>query len=200
MVDNLAPNAHVTIWNRLEKRKIAGNAAPLRRNLAAYLAKHKDCEVYNSQDVKAGQKPRKAIKKRRRAPAQPCHLEQSGVDMRGLKVSYVNEPGCEECRVRYSQDEYCEPCHSLTRKFFTVCLSYACRMKRFGVNGSLHPSLEGVLDHESTKRDFEFHGLSDIDTAMDSVDDAELLSSIDVDHVSNLPAISLQFESTVDVF
>lgn len=41
----------VPVWDREKKRKLAGMAAPLERNLAQYLREHPICEVYDNQDL-----------------------------------------------------------------------------------------------------------------------------------------------------
>lgn len=40
----------ISVWHRIKKRKIVGNAAPLRRNLAKYIETHEQCEIYVGQE------------------------------------------------------------------------------------------------------------------------------------------------------
>lgn len=40
----------VTIWNKRDQRKLSGNSAPFRKNLAQYCRKHPDWEEYRGQD------------------------------------------------------------------------------------------------------------------------------------------------------
>ena len=56
-----ASEARVTLWNNATKRKIAGKAAPMQRNLDDYLRKHPECELYSGQDKLLSPEEKKAI-------------------------------------------------------------------------------------------------------------------------------------------
>jgi hypothetical protein len=50
-MENQQTNKRVSLWNTVYNRRICGNSAPMFSNLAKYLAKHPECEVYCGQDV-----------------------------------------------------------------------------------------------------------------------------------------------------
>lgn len=124
--DDDGMSAHVTIWNRRERRKIAGNAAPLRRNVARYLSEHPDCEEYLGQDRKPGSKPKKTIKRRR--PAAPVLVYATAA----AAAAHASGRAVYEVRANTS---------SVAK---TPCYDYrACRQNRCGIHAPLHPALRG---------------------------------------------------------
>jgi len=50
----IAEQNRISIWNKLEQRRISGTAAPSQKNLAEYLAKRPHCEVYAGQNQPPG--------------------------------------------------------------------------------------------------------------------------------------------------
>lgn len=62
------PEQRVTIWNRVEQRKLSGNSAPFRKNLGEYIRKHPEWELYAGQD-KEGYVPGANFVPPQRAPS-----------------------------------------------------------------------------------------------------------------------------------
>jgi len=57
------PQKRVTLWHKVEKRKVVGNAAPLERNVAKYLAKHPEYEVYDANGHEREKDVQRAVEK-----------------------------------------------------------------------------------------------------------------------------------------
>lgn len=60
---SVPPQKRVTLWHRFEKRKVVGNAAPLERNVAKYLAKHPEYEVYDANGHEREKDVQRAVEK-----------------------------------------------------------------------------------------------------------------------------------------
>ena len=54
---NREAKQHITVWHKTEKRKVAGSAAPLLRNVHKYLQQNDQYELYTDQDKVNGRRP-----------------------------------------------------------------------------------------------------------------------------------------------
>lgn len=116
----LVKEARVTIWNKNERRKVSGNAAPLERNIEEYLQKHPDCEVYDGQDkgfVRVKSKQKAATAKPlpgliRGSPPAPFTtawediLAHFGSDVYGAAESHVNSDATRDCEGTMACDDF----------------------------------------------------------------------------------------------
>ena len=55
----------VTLWHKVQKRKVVGNAAPLEKNVHTYLAKHPEYEIYDAHGHEKEKDIQRAVEKRR---------------------------------------------------------------------------------------------------------------------------------------
>jgi len=53
----------VTLWHKVQKRKVVGNAAPLERNVQAYLEKHPEYEIYDPNGELSARDVRRSVEK-----------------------------------------------------------------------------------------------------------------------------------------
>eukprot|EP00658_Telonema_sp_P-2_P008171 TRINITY_DN13066_c0_g1_i4.p2 TRINITY_DN13066_c0_g1~~TRINITY_DN13066_c0_g1_i4.p2 ORF type:complete len:288 (-),score=50.65 TRINITY_DN13066_c0_g1_i4:41-904(-) len=79
-VHELGDGSRVKVWNSRLKRKLAGTAAPLRRNLEGYLQSHPDCELYHGQDIPAVKDKPPEPDPTTAQPAQPAQPAQIDLD------------------------------------------------------------------------------------------------------------------------
>lgn len=214
------PNAHVGIWNRREKRKIAGNAAPLRRNLDRYFSSHPDCEVYTNQGKPPGWKPKKKIARRNRmvktmlaevkrraglalAEAQRQARAGSSTQKKTVNTAQAGSGNgyCSSCW----KTEYKQANGASAQRLREYCGSYKCRMLRCGVDGKLHPYLVGhVSPPVGVRSEFELAEVSPsavseyndlFDTAGKEIF-ARFVHNDDL-HVDSLPSLPRSFEEIV---
>ena len=143
------PDTHITVWNKIEKRKLAGNAAPLRKNLQTYLQNNPQFEVYRGQNLPPGQAfKKKAIRKKARdkvtqevnhiAGRYLSGLVDNGVDTNAIQIDFYDITKlCEQCFEENDDVEYCVECHVLTIQKRYHCKDIFCLLRRKDMNGNL---------------------------------------------------------------
>jgi len=91
----IAEQNRIPIWNKLEQRKISGNAAPSEKNLAEYLRNRPHCEVYAGQDKPPGTwtKPESTpARARAKAKASPPAQQSTPAPESSSKQSHTKTP------------------------------------------------------------------------------------------------------------
>lgn len=116
------PDAHVAVWNKQEKRKISGRAAPKRCNLEAYLKRQPHLELYTGQQEEIGIKKKKRIpmfqRRWRAVEAQfltslaPDHIEKRCCSSSTLHI--IIQSHCSRCNVTSIQCR--KECHLHTSR------------------------------------------------------------------------------------
>lgn len=158
------PDAHITVWNKIEKRKLAGNAAPLRKNLQNYLQNNPQFEVYRGQNLPPGQAfKKKAIRKKARdkvtqevnhiAGRYLSGLVEGGVDTNAIKIDFYDVTKlCEQCFDENDHVEYCCDCHVLTIQKRYHCKDIFCLLRRKDTNGMKLANGNDVANEGNGKR------------------------------------------------
>eukprot|EP00301_Raphidiophrys_heterophryoidea_P006258 c12541_g1_i2.p1 GENE.c12541_g1_i2~~c12541_g1_i2.p1 ORF type:complete len:204 (-),score=46.73 c12541_g1_i2:32-604(-) len=87
------PNKRITIWNKAERRKVSGNAAPKSKNLRSYLDSNPHCEVFVDQDrdVPPGSQVRRRVN-RVANPMTPLALPGSSSSKQDTNQENLNSP------------------------------------------------------------------------------------------------------------
>ena len=93
-------NARVTLWHKIEKRKISGTSAPLRKNIERYLREHPHCETYVDQQSQLDSKEKRIANARvtvwNKNICRRQGFGQSGPLRKNLKRYLLQHPHLEE--------------------------------------------------------------------------------------------------------